>query len=80
MGLLSNIRVKSAERAAEAKRIAEEKKQAEIERLSQMSENELLIEIYMKLSNFEKRISDLESQVDSISDEVNQMYLDYLSK
>ena len=87
MGLLSNIRAKAAERAAEAAeraaeaaRIEEEKKQAEIARLTQMSEKELLVDIYMKLNDFEKRVSSIESKLKETSDEVNQLYIDHLTK
>lgn len=87
MGLLSNLRAKAAERAAEAAeraaeaaRIEEEKKQAEIARLTQMSEKELLVDIYMKLNDFEKRVSSIESKLKETSDEVNQLYIDHLTK
>ena len=87
MGLLSNLRAKAAERAAEAAeraaeaaRIEEEKKQAEIARLTQMSEKELLVDIYMKLNDYEKQISSIESKLKETSDEVNQLYIDHLTK
>ena len=80
MGVFSNIRAKAAERAAEAERIAEEKRKAEIVRLSQMSEKDILIEIHLMLTNYGKRISDLESQVSSMSGEVSQMYVNDIIK
>lgn len=80
MGVFSNIRAKAAERASEAERIAEEKRKAEIARLSQMNEKDILIEIHMMLAGYGKRISDLESQVSSISGEVSQMYVNDIMK
>ena len=80
MGLFDNMRAKAAERAAEKKRLAEEKRQKELERLSQLSDREILIEIRLLLDDYGERISRLENNVDSMSGEVSQMYINDLTE
>lgn len=79
MGFINNVRARAAERAAEAKRQEEEKCRQERERLSLMSDREILIEIRMLLEEHGKRLTNLEQNVNSMAGEVEQMYINDLT-
>ena len=78
--MFDKLKAKAQSRKEEELRQAEERRKAEIDRLSQLTEKEILIEIRMLLGGLDQRVTALEDEVGSISSEVNQLRLDGLLK